>query len=127
MNDLQPSDAVRGLPAVKRPPAVIVVAALYLAVGAVGFVAHFPRRWHTDDVWIEITEAIAAVCGVFLLRRKNWARWLALAWMAFHVLISVAVLRQAIVHLLLLGVIAWALFRPGTEPYFTGRSRGRAQ
>jgi hypothetical protein len=34
---------------------------------------------------IEFTELLALIAGIFRLRRHDWARWLALAWMAFHV------------------------------------------
>jgi len=107
----------------KRPPlAVIIIAALYLAVGLGGFVLHFPRHWHNEDVWIELTEAAAVVCGVFLLLAKNWARWLAVVWMAFHVAISFPVIQQFIVHLIFLAIIAWVLFRPAVRPYFRAGS-----
>lgn len=102
----------------KCPVAVVVIAALYIAVGLGGFVVHFPRYWQTEDVWIELTEALAVICGVFLLRAKNWARWLALAWMAFHVAISFPIFRQVAVHLSFLIAIAWFLFRPGVGRYF---------
>ena len=107
----------------KRPVAVLVIAVLYIAVGLGGFVGHFPRHWHTEDVWIELTEALAVICGVFLLRAKNWARWLALAWMAFHVAISFPIFRQVAVHVAFLIVIAWFLFRPGAGRYFAIRRR----
>lgn len=100
---------------VRPSPGVLVIAALYLAVGIVGFVSHFPRQWHTDDVLVELTEVLAIVCGVFLLLGKNWARWLAVAWMAFHVAISFPVVGQMLVHLLFLAVIAWILFRANAE------------
>jgi hypothetical protein len=43
-----------------------------------------------DLVWILIVELAAIVCGAFMLRGANWARWLALAWMGFHVVLSLA-------------------------------------
>jgi hypothetical protein len=102
-----------------RPPAaVLAIAGLYIAVGFGGFVGHFPHHWHGEDIVIEVTELIAITCGVFLLRRKNWARWLALAWMAFHVAISFPVMAQVAVHLCFLIVIAWALFRWTARGYF---------
>ena len=52
------------------------------------------------------------------LRRKNWARWLALAWMALHVAISFPVIAQVAIHLCFLAVIGGALFRSTTRGYF---------
>ena len=43
----------------KPSPAVFVIAAIYIAVGIAGFVTHFPRRSHPEDVPIEVTEMLA--------------------------------------------------------------------
>lgn len=104
----------------KRPISVLLVACAYLAVGSIGFVAHFPKlsALHSDDVWIELTELLAIVAGVFLLCGHNWTRWLALAWMAFHVVISFPAPVPIAVHSLFFVVIAWALFRPAAGRYF---------
>ena len=73
-----------------RPLAVTAVACVYLAVGAMVFATHFRDllTLQQDAVWVELTEFLAIVCGAFMLRGHNWARWLAVAWMAFHVVLS---------------------------------------
>lgn len=73
----------------KRPISVTILGSVYLTVGAVGFAVHFNgilarHAFQYDDALIELTELIAMVCGVFMLQGRNWARWLALAWIAFH-------------------------------------------
>ena len=75
----------------KRPISVTIVACVYLAVGTLAFVYHFRELLsrQPDSVGMELTEFLAVVCGVFMLRGHNWARWLALAWIAFHVILSV--------------------------------------
>src|ERR1700751_849509 len=97
----------------KPPLAVLVVSCLYIAVGIMGFAYHFPRplAFHYEDLWIEATEVLAFVAGVFMLRGHNWARWLAVAWMAFHVAISFPEVRQIAVHSLFLVLIVWLLFQ----------------
>jgi|SRR5947209_17194962 len=102
----------------KSAPTVFAIALLYIAVGAGGFVSHFPHHWQREDILIEVTELVALTCGVFLLRRKNWARWLALVWMGLHVAISFPVLTQVAIHLLFFILIAWALFRSPPRSYF---------
>lgn len=105
----------------KRPIIVIIVAGIYILVGVAGFVYHFPELMagHRDAIAIEVTELVAFVCGVFLLRRHNWARWLALAWVVFHVIISFFhPLRELAIHAILCILIAWALFRPATTRWF---------
>ena len=110
----------------KRPVAVLVVACLYLAVGVGGFAVHFRElmAWQQDAVWAEATELLAVVAGVFLLRGQNWARWLALAWMAFHVAISFPVLRQVAMHAVIFAGIAWLLLRAERRRYFGRETAG---
>lgn len=102
----------------KIPYSVIVVACLYLAVGIGGFVLHFKELRAPDGIWVEVTESLAIVCGAFLLRAQNWARWLAIAWMAFHVAISFGDLGKLAVHSLFLILIVWCLFRADASRYF---------
>lgn len=105
----------------KRPIAVIVVAVLFLLVGVGGFIGHFPGliAGHRDAVAIETTELLAAVAGVFLLLRHNWARWLALAWILFHVAISLTdPIGKLAAHVVFCILIAWALFRPASGQWF---------
>jgi len=104
----------------KPPLSVWIVACMYLAVGVIGFVFHFRELRQPDGIWIELTEFLAIVCGAFMLRGHNWARWLAIAWIAFHVAISFPVVREIAVHSLLLAVIAWLLFQPKAARYFRG-------
>lgn len=108
----------------KRPISVTIVAALYLMVGTVGFAVHgrdavARHAFQYDDALIELTELIAIVCGAFLLQGRNWARWLALAWIGFHAAFSFFdSLQRGAVHSLFLVVIAYFLFRPDTGIYF---------
>jgi hypothetical protein len=56
-----------------------------------------------------------------MMRGQNWARWLAVAWMAFHVILSAFhAVRELAIHSLFLAVIAWILFRPEGARYFRG-------
>ncbi|MGH9582745.1 MAG: hypothetical protein ACRD4O_07415, partial [Bryobacteraceae bacterium] len=78
-----------------RPPfSVIVIGCLYVVTGVIELafqLAKFrPRHpFPYDVVWVSLIGLIAIVCGVYMLRGRNWARWLATAWIAFHVAVSV--------------------------------------
>ncbi len=108
----------------KRPISVWIVALLFLAMGAAMFVSHLHSllAWQKDAVWVETTELAAVVIGAFLLLGKNWARWLAVAWLAFHVAISVPNYGKMAVHAAFLAVITWLLFLPDAGRYFRGGS-----
>src|SRR5215471_13341503 len=112
--------------ATKRPVSVWILSCLYLAVGTIGVAYHFPelRAHQADSLWIEFTELLAIVSAVFMFRGHNWARWLALVWMAFHVAISFPTYRQVVIHLAIFAVIAWVLFRPDARRYFAIRRPG---
>jgi hypothetical protein len=109
----------------KPPVSVVIVAWLYVAVGAVGFLYHGWEAWtrrelRWDTLLVESVELIALASGIFILRGRNWARWLALAWMAFHVALSFPELRQLAVHTVFLALIAAALLNPPAARYFSG-------
>jgi len=113
----------------KRPLPVTILACIYIGVGTVGFAYHLREimarhAFHYDDFFVELTEFVAIVCGAFLLRGHNWARWLALAWIAFHVGISfVDSLQKVVVHGLIFLLIAYFLFRLEARTYFRHRER----
>jgi hypothetical protein len=80
----------------KRPPTITALAVLYMVVGLVSTSYHFSEFKTLPLTFLSIIEtflmfvigALAVVAGYYMLRGKNWARWLALAWTIFHVLIS---------------------------------------
>jgi len=104
----------------RRPLSVTLLACLYIAVGTIGFVSHFPTHGpDRDTFWIELTEVAAIVSGVFMIRRRNWARWLAAAWIVFHVILSVFdAWSKLAVHLVLCALFVWILFRPAANRWF---------
>ena len=109
----------------ERPLSVTIVACVYLLVGIGGFAAHFNtllsrNGFPYEGVSIETTELVALIAGIFLLRGQNWARWLALAWIAFHVVLSYGKFGEFAIHCVSCAVIAWALFRSGAGEYFRG-------
>lgn len=108
----------------KRPLPVTILGCVYIAVGAIGFAYHFREIWarnalQYDDVWIELVRLLAIICGMFMLLAQNWARWLAVAWIAFHVILSAFhTFGEFATHCLFCAVIVWLLFRPNVGRYF---------
>ena len=97
-----------------------VIGIVFLVVGVVGGVVHLregPMGWGL--ALIELSEALAAIGGAFLLLGRRWARWLLLGWMAFHVVISAFdSLQKLAVHVVIFGLIGLALLRPPASEYF---------
>jgi uncharacterized membrane protein HdeD (DUF308 family) len=104
----------------KRPFQVTMLGWLFIVVGIVSTAYHLLKgtldRWMVPIVLVGI---IAVVAGVFLLRGARWARWLVLAWLAFHVVVSALnSLGEAMPHVVLLLVIGYVLLGPPTSEYF---------
>ncbi|MGH9631185.1 MAG: hypothetical protein ACRD7E_23015 [Bryobacteraceae bacterium] len=108
----------------ERPLSVTAIGCLYIVAGAIGLAYHFteldPEHLFEDDVlWILLVRLTAIVCGIYVLRGSNWARWLALAWIAYHVVLSgFHSWFELAVHSLLCAVFAFFLFRPRAAQYF---------
>jgi hypothetical protein len=104
----------------KRPIPVTILGLLFIVVGLIGLVYHLSQR--PLDRWvalISLIRVVAVVGGVFLLKGRNWARWLMLGWLGFHVGVSAFhSLSDCIAHAVLLLVVAYFLLTPPDSQYF---------
>jgi hypothetical protein len=107
----------------KRPLSVTIISWIFIAAGVIGLAYHstdFAKRpFHYDVVWVSLLRLAAILCGVFMLRGSNWARWLALAWLAYHVVIgAMHSTTELLMHAVLLAVFSFFLLRPPAAAYF---------
>jgi hypothetical protein len=111
-----------------RPCSITIIAWVFIFVGAASFDVHLgPAIYRSDAPNIsELGPALGLgilglVGGVFLLRGKNWARWLLVVWMASHVGISMMhSWKEVLVHAVFLVVLACSLFGAKASAYFKG-------
>jgi len=67
---------------------------------------------------------MAAVIGLYMLWGHNWARWLAMAWIAFHVVVSAFhSLTEFAMHGLIFALFVYALVESESAKYFSRRPR----
>ena len=65
---------------------------------------------------------IAVVGGIFLLLGHGWARWLLLAWLALHVVVSTFhSVSETLAHVVLLMVVSYFLLGSGASKYFKSK------
>jgi hypothetical protein len=108
----------------KRPISITILSWLYIVVGVLSTAAHYADfRTHkpmlNEVVWITVLGAAAIVAGVFMLRGQNWARLLALLWMATHVVISAFHLMHGLlIHSVVFVLIGAILFQREAREYF---------
>jgi hypothetical protein len=108
----------------KRPLSVTLIGCLFLVTGVIGLAYHateFDTKdpFQYDLVFVCFVRFLAIVFALFMMRAKNWARWLLVAWIAFHVILSgFHSVIQLIVHSLLMALVTYFLFRPQSSAYF---------
>jgi len=113
----------------QRPRAVTVASYLFIATGIVGFAYHvteFQMRapFAGDALEVLLLRLLALVAGIFMLRGANWARWIAILWLAYHVVLSAFhSWSETVMHALLLAVIMYVLLRRDAAEYFRGTTR----
>ncbi len=108
----------------RRPLSVTVIGCLFVAAGAIGFAYHLTEfktqgQFEYDLIWVCFVRLLAILFGLFVLRGSNWARWLLLVWILFHVILSAFhSLSELAIHSLLLAVVTYFLFRQQASAYF---------
>ena len=116
----------------KRPHSVTAIGCIFIVAGVIGLAYHgaefkAQRHFDYDSVWVLLVRVLAILGGVFLLRGSDWARWFLLIWIAYHVILSAFhSVFELITHSLLLGVIAFFLYRPRVSAYFRDMRAGTA-
>lgn len=109
---------------IQRPAPVVVIGISLIAAGAVGLAYHLndftaQHPFGYDVLGIALIRLAAIFCGIYMLRGSNLARWLSLAWIAFHVILSAFHSHLELgVHILVFAAFAYFLFRPRTGEFF---------
>ena len=123
----------------KRPPSVTLISWVFIALGVIPIVINLlppigeaaaqhlaeARPQHpVQDVLIAAVRLLAVLGGTFMLRGANWARWLLLAWVGFHIYVGfLHSVFAGLVHGGLFSVMAYCLFRLQVTDYFRGGKR----
>ena len=103
-----------------RPLSITILGWLFVAVGITGLVRHLgSTEAFTFRAVAWLSSLIAIVSGVWLLRGRNWARWLLVAWMGFHIgLSAVHSVDRLLAHCTIFLPVFYSLFRASSGRYF---------
>lgn len=110
----------------KRPLPVIIIGWFFIAAGTVGFIYHInelsiENPFVNDAIWVLLVRFLAIAGGILILRGTNTGRWLLMAWLVYHVVLSYFhSLSELIMHAILLVGISCALFHPRVAIFFKG-------
>jgi hypothetical protein len=116
-----------------RPLSITIIAWLFTLFGSIALLsgllpladankaqllAEFKTHW-----MVHLSRLAQIVGGLFMLRGHNWARWLLVAWIVFHIVVgALHGWVQFLTHVVIFSVILFFLFRPRVNEYFA-RSR----
>ncbi|MBI4664220.1 MAG: hypothetical protein HY735_35950 [Verrucomicrobia bacterium] len=109
-----------------RPRSISVISWMFVAAGVVGLAYHagefkVQRPLDLDFLWVCFVRLLAVLCGAFMLRGSNWARWGLVIWLGYHVFLSVLHTPfELVVHSVLFAAVLYFLFRPQASAYFRG-------
>ena len=105
-----------------RPLSIILISGLFIAAGVIGIIYHASelKDLATPDVsLVFFVRMLAIIGGIFTLRGANWARWLLVVWILYHVILSFFhTSAELIMHVALSIVVVISLFHAKANYYF---------
>jgi hypothetical protein len=105
-----------------RPLSITLISCLFIAAGVIGIIYHASelKDVATPEVsLVFFVRILAIIGGIFTLRAVKWARWLLVAWITYHVILSFFhSSAEVIMHFLLSIVVVVSLFHPKANTYF---------
>lgn len=113
----------------QRPRSITIISWLFIIFGSIsllsgvlpfGDITLAQRIAELDRHWmVHLARIASIVAGVFMLYGRNWARWLLVAWIAFHIVISALhSALELVLHAVIFSVILYFLFRRPASAYF---------
>lgn len=108
----------------KCPLPVLIVAIALLIAGVVGFFYHLwdfadPDQKLYVTLLVELLRIAAILSGILLLRGNSLGRWLSIAWVLLHVVISAFnSVNETIMHVGALITVCILLLLPVSSRYF---------
>jgi hypothetical protein len=120
----------------KRPLSITVISWIFIAFGVIAIISILLPLFTAEGIqrlaalkarnplefWLApVIRLLAGLSGLFMLYGFNWARWLLVAWMGYHIILSIFHSPfQLLMHILIFAVLLYFLFRPLASAYFRG-------
>jgi len=110
----------------QRPLSVTLISYLFIAAGAMGIIYHASELRDVVAIpevsLVLFVRVLAIIGGIFTLRGANWARWLLVAWIVYHVILSFYhSTTELIMHFILSIVVVMSLFHSKANAYFKNK------
>jgi hypothetical protein len=109
----------------RRPLSITIIGWFFIIFGSIALLSGLVPASNLSleqlkGHWmVHLARFLSIVAGLFMLRGHNWARWLLVAWIAFHIVLSALhSTLQLLIHVVIFGVILFFLFRRPASAYF---------
>jgi hypothetical protein len=106
----------------KRPLSVTIMSFVFIIAGVSGIVYHFADLKNATEItvaWVLFVRLLAVAGGWFAFRGRSWARWLLLAWIVYHVYVSLYhTIDEIAIHVVFTMLTLFALFNKKANAYF---------
>src|SRR4026209_40519 len=106
-----------------RPRSITIISWLFIIFGTISLIGGLVTTDLKSHWYFHLSRLLQIVAGVFMLYGRNWARWLLVAWMAFHIVLSALhSALQLLMHAVMFSVILYCLVRRPASAYFRAAS-----
>ena len=113
----------------RRPRSITVISWIFIVFGSISFLVSLipyvdafatSRLAYLKAHWmVHVARMAALVSGVFMLYGFNWARWLLVVWIVFHLILSALhSALELLMHSVIFAVVLYFIFRPQASAYF---------
>ena len=103
----------------KRPLSITIISWLFIVFGSIALLSGAPFSDIKSHWYVHLSRLLQIVAGVFMLYGRNWARWLLVAWIAFHIIVgALNGLVPLVMHVVIFSVILFFVFRRDANEYF---------
>ena len=104
----------------QRPRSITIISWLFIVFGTVALLYGLVQGGDLKGHWfVHLSRFLQIVAGVFMLYGLNWARWLLVAWIVFHIVLgALHGPVQLMLHVVIFSVILFFVFRRQASAYF---------
>ena len=108
----------------QRPRSITIISWIFIIFGSIALLSGVLPLADLKSHWyVHLSRLLQIVAGVFMLYGRNWARWLLVVWIAFHLVVgSMHGLVTLAMHVAIFSVILFFIFRRDANAYFAGGS-----
>jgi hypothetical protein len=102
-----------------RPLSITIISWIFIIFGSIALLSGAPFADIKSHWYVHLSRILQIIVGVFMLYGRNWARWLLVAWIVFHIVVgALHGIVTLVMHVVIFSVILFFVFRRDANEYF---------